>query len=497
MDALYIHPAKQEVDARYDEYVASKTYPVIPVGAVGLANLLLAEGWSVRGLNLPLELLLRPTFSLRDWLARQGRPRLVMVDLHWYEHSFGALDVARAAKSVYPDVPVVIGGLTASRFAREILQGFPEVDFVIRGDAEQPLRLLARALGDGPAAPAALARIPNLSFRQDSAVREAQRTYVATTTDLDGLDFVGLDFLEHQAEYGGIQYSGVGLIDFKEVRWRGHWLSIGRGCVFNCCFCGGGRAAHRRLAGRETVVLRSVERTADDIARLKARGVHQVSLTLDPAALGREYWKPLFAALRSQNLRIGLYNECFQMPSDEFLRAFVEVADPAHTEVALSPLSGDESVRKLNGKGFSNARLLEVLATLREHRVPVFVYFSLNLPGETPQTFRQTLRLAERIGQQYPGELLRMMNTCHTLDPVSPLSHSADRYGTRIEYKTFTDYYTYCRQTGWQPRNVVRGSLRGYRFRSVGPGEVEGMARRWDAFAEAQSYRCFPVPRGW
>ena len=121
MDALYIHPAKQEADARYDEFAASKTYPIMPVGVLGLCNQLTTEGWSVRGLNLPLELVIQPTFSLRDWLADQGRPRLVLIDLHWYEHSFGALDVARVCKAVHPDVPVLVGGLTASCFAKEIL----------------------------------------------------------------------------------------------------------------------------------------------------------------------------------------------------------------------------------------------------------------------------------------------------------------------------------------------------------------------------------------
>lgn len=36
MDILYIHPAKQEVDARYDQYKACAPYLFIPVGVTGL-----------------------------------------------------------------------------------------------------------------------------------------------------------------------------------------------------------------------------------------------------------------------------------------------------------------------------------------------------------------------------------------------------------------------------------------------------------------------------
>ena len=64
MDILYLHPAKQEVGARYDKFAASPPYPFIPVGVIGFVNLLRADGWQVEGLNLPLELAREPAFDL-------------------------------------------------------------------------------------------------------------------------------------------------------------------------------------------------------------------------------------------------------------------------------------------------------------------------------------------------------------------------------------------------------------------------------------------------
>ena len=494
---LYLHPAKQEVDARYDRYIASPTYPLIPVGVLGLANMLIEEGLPLRGVNLPLELVMQPSFSLRQWLVRQGRPGLIMIDLHWYEHCFGALDVARTCKAVFPETPVVVGGLTASRFARSILAGFDEVDYVIRGDAERPLKLLAGLCCSGAASGASLARIPNLSYRDGGHVRENSQTYVATTADLDRLDFVSLRFLQHSESYAAIQYTGAGLVRPEQPQLKGHWLSIGRGCVYNCSFCGGARSTQRKLAGRDGIVLRSVERTLDDIARLKALGVHQVSLSLDPAIIGPHFWGPLFAGLRDRGLRIGIYNEFFQLPSEEFLSSFAEVSDRSHTEVAISPLSGNEHVRRRNGKLFSNQELFRTLDWLRARELPLYVYFSLNLPGETPKTFEETLRVAEQIGRRYPARLLRMINKCHTLDPGSPMSDTPSRFDVQPQYKTFIDYYGYCQQTGWQARIVTRGTLRGFASARLDPTQIEGLAQLWDAFAQEQEFTCFPVPRGW
>ncbi|MGC8880572.1 MAG: cobalamin-dependent protein, partial [Anaerolineae bacterium] len=143
-DVLYIHPARHAVDAGYQDL---GFYFLIPVGVIGLANLLRHQGYTVRGINYPAELLRDRSFKLKPWLKEQQGVRLVMVDLHWFEHAFGAISVARACREVLPDARVVLGGFTASVYASEILQSFPEVDFIIRGDAELPLARLVAELG--------------------------------------------------------------------------------------------------------------------------------------------------------------------------------------------------------------------------------------------------------------------------------------------------------------------------------------------------------------
>jgi radical SAM superfamily enzyme YgiQ (UPF0313 family) len=495
MDILYIHPAKQEVTARYDKFVACPPYPMIPVGVVGFVNLLRSQGWRVVGLNLPLEKVLDPVFDLAVWLRKQPQPKLVLIDLHWYEHSFGAIDVARTVKSVWPATPVVIGGLTASNFAEEILTKFPVIDYIIRGDAEKPLRLLAEHCCGGGTFP--LEQIPNLLYRASGQPRQTQRTYFASTEDLDALDFVSTDWLLHHASYAALQHYGGGSIDLHNPVNKGHWLTIGRGCVFNCIYCGGGKKSHQELAGRNGYVMRTPDKVVADIARLHELGYHQVALSLDPATFGPEWWRPFFAGLRAGDVQIGIYNEFFQSPAPEFLDALGGSADLRHTEVAISPLSGDEEVRRKNGKFYTNERFLAMLGKLKEYEIPIFIYFSLNLPGETPATFRKTLKLAEQVGQIYPHHLLRMLNPCHTLDPLSPMSRQPAAFGMTVTYQTFEDYYNYCRGTGWQPRQVIRGQHRGFEMLDRPAQVVEQMAQVWDLFAKTQKFRCFPVPRGW
>ncbi len=92
---LYIHPSKQGVDFDPGKSPMGRPYGLIPVGVIALANLLEENGLEVCGLNYPLERVLNRQFSLREWLRGQHQARLVMIDLHWYEHCYGAIHTAK------------------------------------------------------------------------------------------------------------------------------------------------------------------------------------------------------------------------------------------------------------------------------------------------------------------------------------------------------------------------------------------------------------------
>ena len=69
---------------------------------------------------------------------------------------------------------IFLGGYTASFFSKEILQDYPEVDAVIRGDGETPIVELCQALHRhilnqqhcSDYYPTSLAEVPNLAWRK-------------------------------------------------------------------------------------------------------------------------------------------------------------------------------------------------------------------------------------------------------------------------------------------------------------------------------------------
>ena len=146
--------------------------------------------------------------------------------------------------------------------------------------------------------------------------------------------------------------------------------------------------------------------------------------------------------------------------------------------LALSLFTGSEKVRRLNGKHYTNEKLFAILDVMKEKQVPLYVYFSFNLPGENESAFRHILRVAQRIRRSYPPHLLKMINMAHTLDPCSPMSRKPQRYAINIGLRSFKDYYEYCKQTLAIQAGEGPWKVRGFAHRK--DRSLQKMVRRWN-----------------
>lgn len=508
-EVLYVHPAKQDVDF-YAQHLRAqdmgRPYGLIPLGVPALVNVLREAGVRVRGMSYPLEMRVDPRFDLRQWLRDQrSRARVVLIDLHWYEHAYGAISVARVCREALPNAWTVLGGLTASGFAEEILRDFPAVDYIVRGDAERPLldlvqRLLSADPRDTGREPD-VTTVDNLTYRRGDDVVSHPLAYCATCEDLDRLDYADLSFLDHDDDYFQHEYIVIDVeatrADPDKTKYRGRWIATARGCKFECSYCGGCRSAHKHLADRDGIVPRSPAIVVAELARLADNGVIQASLSYDIAEMGRDYWRALLSELRKSGVKIGLYNEFFQLPEPRFIKDFARSVDMSQSCLAVSPLSGNERVRRLNGKHYDNASLFNTLDMLNMINAPIFVYFSLNLPGEDDATIQETVDLAQQIDAMYPSSLLKILNSCHTVDPVSPMSQHPEKFGVEVTMTSFRDFYDYCRETQLAAPDARSGAWRGFVPTADASRSLAAMADLWDAARVGREASWWPLPPSW
>lgn len=368
---------------------------VMPSGLFSLADCLDRAGLRVRILHLGLELQANPAFSLPDYLRRH-QVKLLAVSLHWFYQTWDVIHTINQVKRELPELPVVVGGYTASCFYRDLaLRG--SVDFVIRGDGELPLLRLCEQLWGTE--PPRLEQVPNLVWKGDGGrVHQTPLSFESTPAFMVELSHARLDLLERSGEYFSDRVLYKDFDERIEAN-RGDFFSNayfytpGRGCGFDCLFCGGSRSAQHRLFGRSGAFFFDDDKIIRDLEELHRQGIRTLRVSFDPER-DRATWLRLFERIRVQGLSFTLVFDCWTLPDGAFARA-VKATFLPDSLLVISPDSGSEEVRRRNKSCFyTNGQLLDSLGLLAAHEIRRHVFFGVGLPFETAADLAQTRSMA-------------------------------------------------------------------------------------------------------
>jgi radical SAM superfamily enzyme YgiQ (UPF0313 family) len=406
VDLLYLHPSATR---------GKPSFLFMPAGVFPMLNHARRHGFAVSAVNEAVELALDPGFDTPQFLATHPA-QVYAIDLHWHEHAHGALSLAHLIKERHPDAVVVLGGITASRYADEILRDHPEVDHVVSGYGEEPLLQLLQSL------------------RRRAAPARRSVLTAAAPLALDDYDETDHSALRHSREYAMAGIHGVR----TDGGAPSVWYRNGVGCSRNCPYCGGAASAHVEVFGHRRPLRRAPALVAADLAKLAAQGMGWVCLTHDVSSGRPDYWRELFEEVRASRARLGVYLEANGLPSAEFVRELARTFVPADTRIAITPLCGDDAQRALNGKGFGASRLRACLRTIKAAGLGLVLYFADGLPGPVSGSRARSLMLKAQLDAEFRPQMSVM--TPLTLDPGSPMQRRPDDFGVRVRLRTLADY---------------------------------------------------------
>jgi len=418
---------------------------LLPMGLLAIADLIHKKGYNAQILHLGLEKMKNPDFSLEEYLAKV-KPKVAGFSLHWHYQSSDTIEAVRRTKSFNPDIFCVLGGLTASFFHNEIVQEFDFVDAIVRGDGELPFLKLLEEICSGKGE---FSGIPNLTWRRNGEIKYNELTYVAGDEDLNRLNFTNFKLLNNYEAYLKMQ-------DMRGARWpRGinakifskmgpppyFPLLISKGCMVSCSYCGGSKLSQVQTCGRSGVSVRSVEKVLETITEARDYGFKEIYISYFPFGDHRDYFEKLFESLKSKDIKMDYFLECWALPPKSVLDAFSGLrAEGFKLHIGISPESGSEKIRKLN-KGFyySNEELADKLEAIESLDIPVYLYFSCGLPFETAGDFKETLYFQDTLRGRFKN-IISISTSSPAIEPASPISLNPSKYGivrTRSSFKDF------------------------------------------------------------
>lgn len=416
----------------------------VPIGMLSIAEYLDRHGYKVIVDNLCDRMINIAGFDAEEHL-KDCSAQIYAIGLNFQQHSQGALEIARLCKSLHPNSHVIMGGLTATRFHEEIIEKYPFIDAVVRGEAEKAMLQLVREFESYDR----IADTPNLTYRkEDGDIRITP--LMPSSRNLDEYEYVRFDLLEPKTSI---------YTPDSNSRWS---LAVCRGCLYNCSICGGSAYTYKKYLGMQRPAFRSPERLVADMKRLCDQGVYTIGLYQDPRMGGKKYCQELVAALAREKPDIERLSLDLLAPADEeFVR---EISNTGQRIIFhLCPDTGSDEVRSKLGRRYSNEEVMETVKLCHKYHIPVTNFFSVGLAGETRENIKETWDLWARLDELNQESVMQGFFGGDTdgfhsfgqvlgpivLDPGSLAFDEPETHGYKLLYHNLEEYVQGLSQPYW------------------------------------------------
>lgn len=441
-DAIIIHPPafydfryRPVFPGAFGRSARDMQFTKVPIGMLSIADYLDRNGFKVIVDNLGDRMAGSMSFDPEEHI-RGYSSQIFAIGLHFQQHSQGAIEVARLCKKHHPNSTVIMGGLTATCFHKELIEKFDFIDGVVRAEAERPMLKLVKGLEKN----GRLTDTPNLTYRSSEG-EIIVAPLMEGSADLDEFEYTRLDLLT------------PGTSVFPEGSVPRYSLEVCRGCIYNCSICGGSAYTYKKYLGMKKPAFRSPEKIVRDMKKLNEYGISFIGLFQDARMAGEKYRKSLVETLKKEKPQLDRLSIDILKPSDEeFIKEISTVS--RNIIMHFCPDTGSDEVRKLLGRNYSNKELLNTVRLCHKYHIPVTNFFSMGLAGETENRMKETWSLWEKLDQMdYTASLKGIFGDIESsvpiggqilgpivLDPGSRAFDSPGKYGYRLLYKNMEEY---------------------------------------------------------
>ena len=292
------------------------------------------------------------------------------------------LNVARIIKQRYPHIVIMLGGPHVTMLHRQTIERFPQVDIVVRHEAEETLPPLLENLETRD-----FAHIPGITWR-DHAGLIHQTDGKPMVTDLDTLP--PLKYEHYPVED----------LDLDLMR-----IEAGRGCPYACTFCSTATFFQRSYR------LKSPERLVQELDLLNQRyGVTEFKLDHDMFTVDRRKVLAFCDAVEDRG-----YQWRVSARVDRVDRELLErMAEAGCIGLYFGIETGSQRMQKVAKKGLKLHDVFPKVAICNELGIASTLSFITGYPNETEQDQNETL---DMVGQAFTSPQGSSLTQLHMLVP--------------------------------------------------------------------------------
>lgn len=313
-------------------------------------------------------------------------------------------------RSVPPGILTIVGGRHATECPDRWLEGFPNVDAVVRGDGEEAMAEICRGIP--------MEQIAGLSFRRDGCVHHnPNRTLGEVQNDV---------YPDRRLRRGSYVVTVKGASTGLKI----DSIATSRGCPFHCTFCSFSR---NPWGEKRKWTARSPESVVDELAQMDARivGFTDDLFTHDMDRVERICDLILARGIRKKYI-VNARLEIAKRP--DVLR---KMERAGFFMLLLGVESAQDKTLRSMRKGFDVARIREYFEVLRSSRMILHGYFILGCIGESVDEMLAIAPFAHELGLDTLG-ISGLRHSLHS--GVDELVAASPGYHISSSGKVFSDH---------------------------------------------------------
>ena len=297
------------------------------------------------------------------------------------------LKLSERVRAEYSRIPIVIGGMHPTIFAKEILSNCPSMDYIVLGEGEEQVVALAQTVYKKDFN--GLSDLGGIAYRKNGQVIVNAKNHFIE--DLDGLPFPAYDLIDFEDYY----HSTSHWHNPKKLSFNMTVPIISsRSCPMKCNFCS------MYLVMGPKLRTRSPQNVVDEIQLLyDDYGQTHFSFMDDNINLNKRHIISICNEIVRRNLDIQFEtpNGLSIAPLDQ--RVIDAMVEAGWVRGAIAIENGSDFIRnKVIGKHLSREKIFEVIRLAKSYKVLYLkVFFIIGFPEDTPETLMETYEMIKEI----------------------------------------------------------------------------------------------------
>jgi len=366
-----------------------KNLPAFPVSVMTAACNLPSEGFKVKFIDQRRN----PYWKLELDVALNDKPIMVCVTAMLGEQILHSLEILKYVKE-HSDVATVWGGSQGSIMPEITIQN-PYIDYLIQGDGEESLPLLAKAIVNGTP----ISEVPGIWSRRSGQGK------LPVQVDLNK---------QHEPLYDSF---GEDIHKYLPDRfgYPSFDMELSRGCPFRCAMC------YQPFMNHSVWRALDLEKVKERILRLnKSYGIESFWFIDDEFFIDLSRSKAIVEFMYENNFKWSIQGVTIRsvIKMDKDYLNLLKKAGCKQLNIGAE--SGSEKILKMIHKPIKIEEVLKVNQNLKEVGIIPSYYFIVGFPDEDKNDFRETLSLVSRLLKENSNA--KIMNIgCYSPYPNSEL----------------------------------------------------------------------------